>query len=138
MTLHSENILNMHKRRKIILFLRHYNRLYKELLRVELELSRIMKDCPQKTSCFLRYGVGFKTPYGLGDPLDDVADWQLVLADFYCEQANKLFFERDEILKRQYALATRIYKLKGKALILRSGFRHLRKPWFKRITRARA
>lgn len=138
MTLHSENILNISYRRKVISFLRHYNRLCKELLRVELELSRIIKDCPQKTSCYLRYGVGLKTPYGLGDPIDDIADWQFVLALFYCEQANKLLFERDDILKKQYALATRIYKLQGKAVILHFGFRHLRKPWFKRITRARA
>jgi hypothetical protein len=71
-------------------------------------------------------------PYGGGDPVEyDTENWKVVLADFYAEQANKLLRKREEILKRLWAMASRIYKLRGKGEGLSSRFPHLRKPWFR-------
>ena len=128
---HDKNISDMPKRCKIVRLLRRYTRLYRELLRTELELSQIMKQCPEATSCFLRYGPYLRVPYGCGHPVEyDIEEWQIVLADFYTEQANKLLGQREQILKKLWAMASRIYKLRGNGEVLSSRFPHLRKPNF--------
>lgn len=123
----------MPKRCKIARLLKRYTQICKELRKTESELSQIMKECPERTSCFLRYGPHFSEPYAPGDPIEsDVEDWQVILANFYGEQANKLLRKREEILKQKCALASRIYKLRGKVDSLSVRSSHLRKPWFKR------
>jgi len=120
---------------------RHY-RLFLRLKEIETELSKIMKECPAKAKCYLRYGWMFQEPYAYAFPLmanvkivdgkiqyEGIEEWQLVLADFYSMEANRLLKERDAILKRMYALSSRYVKRTGVGC---SQFRHLRKPWFKR------
>jgi hypothetical protein len=134
--IHAESIRGMPKRAAIMpkrwkanRSLKGYVRLYKELLRVELEINRIMKECSGRTLCFLRYGRCSEEPYASGcDP--NAEDWQIVLSDFYSEQANNLLKKREEILKHLYATASRFYKYRGKVQILSSRFPHFRQPWF--------
>lgn len=132
--IHLASIPSMLKRCKTtpLSLQRRYIRLHRELLKVESELNRIMKECPEKTGhCFLQYGRFFAEPYGAGDPCDfDAEDWQVVLGDFYAEQANNLVKQREDILKRLYATASKIYKYRGKPTPLSYRFPHLRLPSF--------
>jgi hypothetical protein len=110
-----------------------YFHFYKELKRIELELSNIQEECHKKTGCYLRYGWMFQEPYGHGFPITrDVKDWEHALADFYTEQANKLLQQRDDILKKMYRLASKHY-LTGEIDSLNCRYPHLRKPWFKMV-----
>lgn len=73
-----------------------------------------------------------KEPYSPGNPVEnDVEEWQILLAHFYAEQANKLLREREETLNRLCAIASRVHRLGGKTENLSSRFPRLRKPWFK-------
>jgi hypothetical protein len=122
----------MPRRSRIVRALRRYTQLYRKVLKIEVEIRKIEKECFEKTSCFLRYGRFFAEPYDPGAPVDpDCEDWQLVLADFYAAQANDLLEEREKILKRLYVTASRIYQLRGKTQSLSSSFPHSRKPHFK-------
>lgn len=136
---HLASILSMPKRCETVetgpLWLplqRRYHRLHRELLKVESELNEIMKECPEKTAhSFLEYGRFLAEPYGPSSPCEpDAEDWQIVLADFYAEQANDLLKQREDLLKRLYATASRIYKYRGKPTPLSYRFPHFRLPWF--------
>jgi hypothetical protein len=120
------------QRWKIVKSLKLYAQLYKKLLEVEAELNKIQKECVERTSCFLRYAHWSPELYAPGSPHDsDAEDWQIVLSEFYAEQANQLLAKREETLKKLYAIASRVYQLRGKTEILSARFPHLRKPSFK-------
>ena len=63
---------------------------------------------------------------------EGIEKWQLVLANFYADESNKLLAQRDSILKKLYALASKHYKLSGEIYSLALRYPHLRKPWFKK------
>jgi hypothetical protein len=137
----SRSILDMPNECKGMLRLgkRHYQ-LFLRLKEIEIELQKIQKDCPEKTKCYLRYGSMLMEPYAPGFPIaatakvaegkmqyEGVEEWQIVLADFYAMEANKLLEKRDAILKEMYAVASRYVR---KTSVSCTQFRHLRKPWF--------
>lgn len=133
--LHQVGILGMPKQRKsVLMVLAQFQATLKRLREVELELSTIQKECPEKTSCYLRYGWMFAKPYEHGGPHAqniDVDSWQHALADFYTDQANRLLKEREELRKKLYRLASRYYNVSQNVISLSRLYPHLRKPYFK-------
>jgi len=129
---HLERISDMPKRRKSVQqILTQYRVTVQRLREVESELSKIQKECPEKTGCYLQYGWEFIKPYGHGFPIArNVDDCEHTLADFFTDEANRLLKEREELLKRLYRLASRFYELSQNAVSLTSLYPHLRKPWF--------
>jgi hypothetical protein len=131
---HSENISDM--------LLKRYHALLKEVSRVETQLHQIIEECPRKTSCYLRYGP-YTVDYAPGSPhkgnikfvdgkfeYDGIEEWQIILAEFYAEQATELLRKREWLLARLYRLASRYIKASGEALVPSLNMRRLRKPWF--------
>lgn len=145
---HAKNISDMPKRRKSsVMILNRYRTLHKRLIEVEQELSEIMDECPKRTSCYLRYGWMFANPYAHGHPhkgaikhingkleyTNGIEEWQMILARFYEERANKVIHQRDDLLKKLYRLASRYYNLTHEVVPLSWRFgSHYRKPWFKK------
>ena len=134
--IHLVGISDMPRRRKSTLqVITRYRVIVNRLREVELELSRIQEECPEKTGCYLRYGWEFQQPYGHGFPMVgkdiDVHGWEHALADFYSHEANRLLKERGELLKKVYRMASRYYDVSQNVLTLAALYPHLRKPWFK-------
>lgn len=121
-------------------WINRYYRLRKRLIGLETELNKIQKDCPEKTSCYLRYSPHLCEAYGAGPPhkgtvkivngklkySGELEEWQIVLANFYAEEANRLLQQRDVILVKMNRITSRCVLI-GK---YDSNLRHLRKPWF--------
>jgi len=127
----SISIFDMPKRRKSV----HQNQAqYRALClllqKIEVDLATIQRECPDKTSCYLRYGWEFAKPFEHSAPYDcgvGVDSWQHALADLYTNEANKLLKEREAILKKIYGLVSRHCELP----FIHS---HLRKPSFEVLT----
>jgi hypothetical protein len=134
--LHPVGISDMPKQRKSVHQIQNqFQATIKRLREVEIELSNIQKECPEKTSCYLRYGWMFAKPYEHGGPHDNnvgVDSWQHALADFYTDEANRLLKERDELLKKMYRFASRYYDFSETVTSLSAMYPHLRKPCFRR------
>jgi len=103
-----------------------YAHLYSQMLRIEEQIGQIQRECPEKTSCYLRY-AWWANDYACGEPhkgsvrvegeqlvfVDGFERWMLILADFYASEATRLLRERDKLLRTMYLLASRYYKLTG-------------------------
>lgn len=141
--LHAQSILNMPNvsdRR-----LQRYEVLYHEVLSLEHQLWEILIESRYRTTCFLRYGAwdlsyAVSLPWNAGARVVDgklvysgIEEWQVVLAEFYGEEATKLLRKREGILSEMYLLASRIERKKvglSQLYCLAYYFQHDRKPWF--------
>lgn len=109
--LHSKNIPDM--------LLKRIYALEGQITKLELELSCIKLECPERTSCYLRFLPRVWKDYGYapGGPHRSIEDWQDVLARWYGEEATRIIRERDDLLKRKYRLNSRYLKLTGDAFV---------------------
>jgi len=107
--------------------------LHRKLDALENELDGILRECPERTGCYLRYGAGFSEPFGHGFPISREIDpdgWEHALADFYADEANKLLKERDDLLRVMYRLTSQYYKMTGYSFPGMDFDWHMRKPDF--------
>lgn len=126
------------------MLLNRYHRLHSKVQHIEKELQTIHKECPERTSCYLRWGP-WSLDYASGAPHrgdirfingkfeydNGFEEWQHELSQFYEREATKLVRERDKLLAKMYRLASRLYSM-GECVSLSWIYQHLRKPWFKR------
>lgn len=122
-----------------------YLQTHKRLDDIEIQLSITMSECQVRTGCFLRWGpwcldYTISLPFGAWAVQKDkepfhyegIEEWQVILAEFYAEEATRLVREREEFLKQLYALTSEIYEREGRRPYpLSSYYSRWRKPWFR-------
>jgi hypothetical protein len=107
------------------MLLKRIHALELELSQIEIDIGKIQKECPERTSCYLRWGPG-PQDYAAGGPTkgalkiqnggtleycDGLEKWHMVLADFYAEQATLLVRKREALLAKKYRLTSRWYRI---------------------------
>ena len=108
--------------------------LAEQIVRLEQELVHIQEQCPERTSCYLRFLPRISATYGYapGPPnrgsvrahdgkveYDGIEEWQIVLADWYGEEATTIIRKRDDLLKQKYRLNSRYLKVTGDPFVPR-------------------
>lgn len=113
------------------MLLKRIHSLERKISEIEREIGKLQKECPEKTSCYLRYG-SYTVDYAPGDSHNpNVKDWQLVLADFYAEQATQLLRKREVLLAQKYRLTSRYLRLTAEPFAPLLCVPRFRKPNFR-------